>query len=58
MKNEVLTLFPYINLVVVGQLTFFSVFVGALFWVYRRGGKSYYDEMANLPLSDAEGRHE
>ncbi|RZA00891.1 MAG: CcoQ/FixQ family Cbb3-type cytochrome c oxidase assembly chaperone [Proteobacteria bacterium] len=58
MKNEVLTLFPYINLVVVGQLTFFTVFVGSLFWVYRRGGKPYYDEMANLPLEGKEAGRE
>jgi cbb3-type cytochrome oxidase subunit 3 len=58
MKNEVLSLFPYINLVVVGQLTFFTVFVGALFWVYRRGGKSYYDRLANLPLEEEGGSRE
>lgn len=54
MKNQVLQLFPYIDLVVAGQLIFFTVFVGALFWVFRRGGSSFYDQLARMPLDEQE----
>lgn len=58
MKNEVLKLFPYLDLVVAGQLIFFAVFVGALFWVFRRGGNSFYDQLARIPLDEQEAGRE
>jgi cbb3-type cytochrome oxidase subunit 3 len=54
MPRDVLTHFPIIDLVVAGQLIFFTVFMGALIWVYRRGSKKFYAGLAALPLEDGE----
>lgn len=48
--KEVLAQFPLINLVLFGQLLFFSVFVGALFWVFRKGSNDFYQQLSELPL--------
>lgn len=55
MPRDVLTHFPFMSLVLVGQLTFFAVFVGALFWVFRRGSKGFYQNLAELPLDERNG---
>jgi cbb3-type cytochrome oxidase subunit 3 len=57
MPRNVLTHFPFLDLVVAGQLIFFAVFVGALIWIFRRGSKRFYDGLAALPLEDG-GEHE
>ena len=54
MLREVLTKFPYINLVITGQLIFLSVFIGVLFWVFRSKSLCTYNYLANIPL-DAKG---
>ncbi len=54
MKQEFLKNFPLMDLVVVGQLLFFTVFVAALFWVFRSGSKEFYQKLAHLPLDRKE----
>ncbi len=58
MPHDVLTHFPFLDLVVAGQLIFFTVFVGALFCVFRKGSKEYYDYLAQLPLGKDGSSHE
>jgi cbb3-type cytochrome oxidase subunit 3 len=48
--SEVFKQFPMINLVLVGQLLFFTIFLGALLWVFRKGSKDFYQQLAELPL--------
>ena len=48
--REVLTQFPLINLVIVGQLLFFGIFVGALLWVFRKGSNDFYQQLSELPI--------
>ena len=50
MFKSVLKYFPLPDLVVFGQLLFFAIFLGALFWVFRRGSKEFYEQLAKLPL--------
>ncbi len=50
MKQEFLANFPFMNLVVLGQLLFFSVFVAAIVWVFRSGSRGFYEKLAALPL--------
>lgn len=50
MMREVLSQFPFTTLVLTGQLIFFSIFVGALFWVFRPGSKRTYQHLENLPF--------
>ncbi len=52
MHRDVLTHFPFLSLVVIGQLLFLTIFVGALFWVFRKGSKSFYDRMSSLPIDN------
>lgn len=52
MKQEFLKNFPFMDLVVAGQLIFFAIFVGAVFWVFRSGSKNFYQKLAALPLEE------
>ena len=52
MYSEVLKQFPMLDLVVVGELIFFTVFVSALVWVFRRGSKEFYDKLSRMPLEE------
>lgn len=36
----------------IGLLLFLSVFIGALLWVYRRGGNDFYENMQALPFDE------
>ncbi len=54
MKQDFLKNFPMMDLVVVGQLLFFTTFMCALFWVFRNGSKSFYEKLAALPLDEKE----
>ena len=46
----------YLN--VAAMLIFMSVFVGVIFWIYRKSSKSFYDELSELPLKGEENNHE
>ncbi len=52
MKQLALSQFNDIYLVVIGFFLFFSVFIGAVFWVYRKGSKKHYDYLSQLPLRE------
>ncbi len=56
MKQSFLKNFPFMDLVVVGQLLFFTVFVCAIIWVFRSGSKGFYEKLAALPLDEEGGR--
>lgn len=58
MLRETLKHFPLIGLVMTGQLIFLTVFLGTLFWVFRRGSKPFYDRLASLPLTGKGDGHE
>ena len=58
MKQEFLRNFPMMDLVVVGQLLFFTVFVAALLWVFRSGSKGFYEKLAALPFDEKESTDE
>ncbi len=62
MKQAFLANFPFMSLVVAGQLLFLAVFLAALFWVFRSGSRAFYDKLAVLPLDGhppgKEGNHE
>lgn len=58
MYRELLTRFPLINLVLVGELIFFAIFSLSLFWVFRKGSKDFYSRLAALPLNEGDQRHE
>lgn len=50
MLREVLTKFPLTGLVITGQLIFFTVFTGAVFWIFRKGSRPFYERLGRLPL--------
>jgi len=54
MLREVLTKFPFTTLVLVGQLLFFAIFVGALGWIFRPGSKRVYGYLEKLPFQAGE----
>ena len=50
--RETLTKFPYINLVVTGQLLFLTTFLAVFFSTMNKKRKKHYSNMSNLPLSE------
>ncbi len=52
MKQLALSQFNDVYLIVIGFFLFFSVFIGAVFWVYRKGSKKHYDYLSKLPLRE------
>ncbi len=58
MKQAFLANFPYVSMAIVGQLLFMSVFIASIFWVFRRGSKELYAELASLPLDRKDSRYE
>lgn len=53
--KQYLSQFPYGALATAGQLIFMAVFVGSIAWVFRKGSKTFYEKLAELPLG---GPHE
>jgi cbb3-type cytochrome oxidase subunit 3 len=52
--KEALTHFPLPALTCIGLVLFISVFVGAVFWVYRPGSRAFYEALERTPLQDGE----
>jgi len=43
---------------VLSMFLFGAVFIGVLFWVFRKESAQVYDQLSRLPLQDAGDRHE
>lgn len=52
MKKEALSLFPHLNWSIAAFVIFCIVFVGLLFWVYRRGSSQHYGEISKFPIGE------
>jgi cbb3-type cytochrome oxidase subunit 3 len=52
MKSQVLANFHLPILTCIALLIFIGVFVGAIFWINRRGSKPFYDQLSEMPLRD------
>jgi len=50
MIRQFLANFPYAELAIAGQLIFMTVFVGSIFWIFRKGSQDFYDKLSKLPL--------
>lgn len=50
MISQALAHFPYPFLSCIGLLLFLAVFIGSLFWTFRKNGPEFYRMMENLPL--------
>ena len=46
MLSKVASQFPMIWLTCIGLLIFFSVFLGILAWVFRKGSQNFYQSLA------------
>ena len=58
MKQQFLANFPYVSMAITGQLLFMAVFISSVFWVFRKGSKDFYRELASLPLERKESKYE
>ncbi len=56
MKQEVLSQFPHVGLVVAAMFLFIAVFTGIALWAWRRSARAHYERMARLPLDERSGR--
>ena len=54
MKAEVLSQTNLVFLAEISVAIFFGVFVGSIWWAYRKGAKADYDRRAFMPLEDLE----
>lgn len=50
MIRDLLTHLHWEYLPVLSMFLFFSVFIGAVLWVYRKESKRIYEELGALPL--------
>lgn len=42
--------FPWMNLMILSEILFIVIFLGALFWVFRKGSEEFYKNLSQLPL--------
>lgn len=52
MKADVLSLSEYAYLAEISLVIFVSVFLGALYWIFRPGAKQVYAARSQMPLDD------
>ncbi len=52
MKQELLAQFPVPMVVGLAVFIFLTVFIGLLFWVFRKGSSKVYSEVEQLPLRE------
>lgn len=52
MKAQVLANFTMPWLTCLGLVLFFTVFCGAIAWVYRKSGAPVYERLRSLPLEE------
>jgi cbb3-type cytochrome oxidase subunit 3 len=52
MIQQVLKSFPLTDLTAFGLLLFLATFCGVLAWVFRKGSRSFYQELSMLPIRD------
>ncbi len=52
MIREALTHLHWSVLPVVSMFMFLSVFIGVIFWAYRKESKEVYSQMSGLPLEE------
>ncbi len=52
MKQQALAYFSDIYLIAIAFFLFLSVFVGYVFWTYRKGSQKHYDYLSKLPLHE------
>lgn len=50
MKNEFLSHFSMIEIPLIAEFIFLSIFIGCIFWVFRKGSKKLYQDISKLPL--------
>lgn len=54
MIREFLKACPFVDLAIIGQIIFFTVFLSVIFWIFRKGSKQFYQKMAQIPLEQEE----
>ncbi|GAX61834.1 cbb3-type cytochrome oxidase subunit 3 [Candidatus Scalindua japonica] len=52
MKQLALSQYNNIYLIAIALFLFLSVFIGAVFMIYRKGSKKHYDYLSQLPLRE------
>ncbi len=52
MKQLALSQFTDFYLIAIAFFLFFTVFLGYVFWVCRKGTKKHYDNLSQLPLHE------
>lgn len=61
MKQEFLSFFPHTDMTALGLMIFLFIFIGVLFWVFRKGSSEIYQQLSQQPLGKSEregGVHE
>ena len=54
MKKEVMALANFETLPIIGLFCFIAVFVGMLFWIYRKNSNQVHQEISKSALSDGD----
>lgn len=52
MISQIIGSYSYSTLTGVGMLLFMAVFLATTVWVFRKGGKTFYQNLALMPLQE------
>jgi len=56
-KQAFLANFGFMEIPLIAEFLFLSIFIGCIFWVFRKGSKKIYEKISQLPLEEGK-RHE
>ncbi len=54
MKSEVLSNIPWPSLSIAGFFIFLLVFIGVIYWTFRKGSKDIYKDAQSTPFNEGE----
>lgn len=52
MKSQVFKNFDLTILPTIGMILFLTIFIGMIFWIYRKDSKDIYKELSQMPLDE------
>ncbi|MEN9722487.1 MAG: hypothetical protein RJB38_473 [Pseudomonadota bacterium] len=56
MLARVLSEFPWVWPACLAMLIFLGIFVGVIFWIFRRDSRGLYETISAIPLKEHEGK--
>lgn len=52
MKKEAFAFYPHSDWTLISAFIFSFLFIGLLIWIFRKGSKHHYQQIAHFPLEE------